>query len=120
MLPGMSKVIVMLIFVSLLSGCVGDRLDFRHKGEVFQQDRSKICVKSMPGDTMSYYLLSSSENNYAPPLLTENHINNKYPDTCINVTLKENVSYDLIYILSDVKYRASFTLDGSHNIRSIK
>ena len=120
MLPGMSKVIVMLIFVSLLSGCVGDRLDFRHKGEVFQQDRSRICVKSMPGDTMSYYLLSSSENNYAPPLVTENHINNKYPDTCINVTLKENVSYDLIYILSDVKYRASFTLDGSHNIRSIK
>ncbi|WP_146000847.1 putative T6SS immunity periplasmic lipoprotein [Chimaeribacter arupi] len=108
----MKGIITLFIVVMTLSGCVGDRLDFRNKGTVYLEGNRLVCIKSTPGDRLTYYLLSSSENNYAPPLAVEVEINRTYPDTCINsITLKENVAYDLNYILNDVKYKAEFSLD---------
>jgi len=102
-----------------MSGCVGDRLEFRNKGEVFFKDGQFLCIKSMPGDTLTYYLLSSSENNYSPPLRDGVDINVKYPATCLHdITLKKNVFYDLSYILNDIKYKAEFSVDENNNIKS--
>ena len=115
------RAVIPLIFTLSLSGCVGDRLDFRKKGTVYLEGNRLVCIKSTPGDRLTYYLLSSSENNYAPPLAVEVEINRTYPDTCINsVTLKENVAYDLNYILNDVKYKAEFILDKNSTIKGIK
>ena len=114
----MTKKIILFIFSFIISGCVGDQLEFRNKGTVFFKDDHFLCIKSMPGDTLTYYLLSSSENNYSPPLLVGIDINVKYPATCVhNITLKKNVFYDFTYILNGIKYRAEFSLDESNNIK---
>lgn len=116
----MKKIITLFTLVTALSGCVGDRLEFRNKGTVYLEGNRLICIKSTPGDILTYYLLSSSENNYAPPLAVEVDIKRAYPDTCINsITLKENVDYDLTYILNDIKYRAEFTLDKSSSEKGV-
>lgn len=111
----MKKIIFLLVL--LISGCVGDRLDFRNEGAVYQKDNSSICVKSAEGDTITYYLLSSSENNYQKPLLFADHITKKYPEHCFNVTLKKDVIYNLLYEMNDVKYRVNFKLESDGKIK---
>ncbi|MDV5141385.1 putative T6SS immunity periplasmic lipoprotein [Chimaeribacter arupi] len=119
--PLFKRAVIPLIFTLSLSGCVGDRLEFRDKGTVYLEGNRLVCIKSTPGDRLIYYLLSSSENNYAPPLAVEVEINRTYPDTCINsITLKENVAYELSYILNDVKYKAEFILDKNSTIKGVE
>ncbi|WP_146001014.1 putative T6SS immunity periplasmic lipoprotein [Chimaeribacter californicus] len=120
-IPLFKRAVIPLIFILSLSSCVGDRLEFRNKGTVYLEGNRLICIKSTPGDILTYYLLSSSENNYAPPLAVAVDIKRAYPDTCINsVTLKENVAYDLNYILNDIKYKAEFSVDKSSTIKGVK
>ncbi|WP_408014951.1 putative T6SS immunity periplasmic lipoprotein [Rouxiella aceris] len=87
-----------LLSIFLISGCVGDRLDFRHKGSVYKKNSNLLCIDSKPGDSITYYLLSSSKNNYHPPLMFEDNINRKYPDTCLPIALKQNISYNIIIV----------------------
>lgn len=102
---------ILLILCVLLTGCVGDRLDFRNKGDAFI-DKNSICVKAKPGDVLTYYLLSSSINNYEKPLEVGTDVSKKYPDICIFTALENNTDYDLIYVLSGEKYRVEFSIDG--------
>lgn len=107
---------IALCFAScLLMGCVGDRLAFHDEGNaVVNADR--ICISSSPGDTLEYYLLSSSVNHYAIPLATEDNIVRKYPDTCIAVNLKEDANYTLNYVLNGQNYRFEFTTDARKHV----
>ncbi|MFZ4832535.1 putative T6SS immunity periplasmic lipoprotein [Rouxiella sp. Mn2063] len=111
----MKKLIIALIL--FISGCVGDRLDFRHEGSVYKKGNDSVCVTSKEGDNITYYLLSSSENNYSPPLLFEDNIERKYPNHCFDVKLKKGVTYNLIYEMNDIKYRVDFKLDDKSNIK---
>jgi hypothetical protein len=106
---------VFLILCVLLTGCVGDRLDFRNKGDVFI-DKNSICVKAKSGDVLTYYLLSSSINNYEKPLEVGTDVSKKYPDTCIFTALEKNTAYDLIYVLNGDKYRVEFFIDGKGKV----
>ncbi|HHL2498293.1 TPA: putative T6SS immunity periplasmic lipoprotein [Yersinia enterocolitica] len=103
---------VLLILCVLLTGCVGDRLEFRNKGDALI-DKNSICVKAKSGDVLTYYLLSSSTDNYEKPLEVGTDVNKKYPDICIFTALKNNTTYDLIYVLNGEKYRMEFSIDGS-------
>ncbi|CNL85270.1 putative T6SS immunity periplasmic lipoprotein [Yersinia aldovae] len=102
---------VFLILCALLVGCVGDRLDFRNKGDVLIHKNS-ICIKAKSGDTLTYYLLSSSTDNYEKPLEVGTNVSKKYPDICIFTTLENNTAYDLIYVLNGGKYRVEFSING--------
>ncbi|VEB98615.1 Uncharacterised protein [Cedecea lapagei] len=108
---------LLLILIFLISGCVGDRLDFRNAGSVYQKNSKEICIKSKEGDVLSYYLLTSSADTYQHPLLFEDHIAKKYPDHCFNLTLKKDVTYNLLYEMNDVKYQVDFALDGVGGIK---
>jgi hypothetical protein len=111
------KSITTLISISLFTGCVGDRLDFRHQGDIYNKNSELFCINSKPGDNITYYLLSSSENNYQSPLIFEDNVNKKYPDTCLQIKLKQNVYYNIIYEMNNIKYRVDFTLDEKNNIK---
>ncbi|WP_413081216.1 putative T6SS immunity periplasmic lipoprotein [Yersinia thracica] len=102
---------ILLILCVLLTGCVGDRLEFRNKGDALI-DKNSICVKAKSGDVLTYYLLSSSTDNYEKPLEVGTGVNMKYPNICIFTVLKNNTDYDLIYVLNGGKYRIEFSIDG--------
>lgn len=108
---------LLLVLIFLVSGCVGDRLEFRNAGSVYQKNSNGICIKSKEGDVITYYLLTSSEDTYRQSLFFEDHIAKKYPDHCFNLILKKYVTYNLLYEMNDVKYRVNFALDC---IRGIK
>ncbi|MRT56810.1 hypothetical protein GJV11_11865 [Enterobacteriaceae bacterium RIT693] len=108
---------LLLVLIFLVSGCVGDRLDFRHAGTVYQKNSDVICIKSKEGDVITYYLLTSSEDTYRQSLFFENYVQKKYPDHCFNLTLKQDVTYNLLYEMNDVKYRVNFALDGVGGIK---
>ncbi|MFZ4833183.1 putative T6SS immunity periplasmic lipoprotein [Rouxiella sp. Mn2063] len=108
----MKKIIIAVFFTLFLSACGSDRLAFSNRGEVYLLGNDLLCIKSKPGDVISFYSLSSSENKYYPALVSEFEINNKYPDTCIRVSLKKDVSYELIYTMNKVDYSAVFNLEN--------
>lgn len=108
---------LLLILIFLISGCVGDRLDFRHAGTVYQKNSNVICIKSKEGDVITYYLLTSSEDTYRQSLFFADYVQKKYPDHCFNLTLKKDVTYNLLYEMNDVKYRINFALDGNGGIK---
>lgn len=73
----------------IITGCgPGDRLVFRHPGEVRIVDQH-LCICSSPGDHLSYYSLSYSADQYQNPLAYEDNIDRKFPDTCIVADLKK-------------------------------
>ncbi|NIF58911.1 hypothetical protein F3J27_09285 [Enterobacter sp. Ap-916] len=108
---------IVTLLALMISGCVGDRLDFRHAGSIFQKNNDYVCVNSKRGDVITYYILSSSEDNYQHPLFFENYIQKKYPDHCFNLTLKKDITYNLLYKMNDVKYRVNFALDDDGRIK---
>lgn len=110
----MSKYILYILFC-FISGCTGDTLIFRHQGDA-RIDVNSICVNSSPGDILEFYLLSSSFDNYRKPIVMEEHISRKYPDTCIISEIKNPADYDLMYVLNDKKYRLNFTVDQDGKI----
>ncbi|HBZ17379.1 putative T6SS immunity periplasmic lipoprotein [Pantoea sp. NPDC088449] len=99
----------------LLSGCVGDRLSYHLKGDAFI-GRNQLCIKTVPEDQLEYYMLSSSENNYAKPLVVKDDVETKRLNTCIPFVLKEHESYELIYVLNGGKYRLEFKTDAHFNV----
>ncbi|GAA0512185.1 hypothetical protein GCM10009414_22250 [Tatumella terrea] len=73
----------------IITGCgPGDRLVFRHPGEVRIVDQH-LCIRSSPGDHLSYYSLSYSADQYQNPLAYEDNIDREFPDTCIVADLKK-------------------------------
>lgn len=108
---------LLLILIFLISGCVGDRLEFRNAGSIYQNNSDVICIKSKQGDVITYYLLTSSEDTYRQSLFFENYVQKKYPDHCFNLTLKKDVTYNLLYEMNDVKYRVNFALDSVGGIK---
>lgn len=111
----MIKVIFLCFSFLLLAGCVGDKLVFHKKGSATVNE-SRVCIASTPGDIMEYYSLSSSENSYETPILTEDNISKKYPDTCISFILKNSTNYELIYVLNGEKYRFEFITDAYNKV----
>jgi len=106
---------LIVAIISILTGCgLGDRMEFSTRGHAFLKGPDIVCLKSLPNDVLKYYLVSSSEDHYKTVLLVENHINKIYPNTCINIKLKKNVSYDIMYIMNDEKLSVGFTL-GNYN-----
>jgi len=103
---------LLFIFIFLISGCVGDRLDFRNPGAIYKKNNSSFCINSKEGDTLTYYLLTSSEDNYKDALVFEDHIENKYPNHCFNIIWKEDITYNLLYEMNDIKYRVNFKIDN--------
>ncbi|WP_331254614.1 putative T6SS immunity periplasmic lipoprotein [Serratia rubidaea] len=99
----------------LLTGCGGDRLTFHQEGDA-TVDKNRICITSTPGNTLEYYSLTSSENNYEKPLAMKDGIVKRYPDTCIPFLLKKSTSYELIYALSDQHYRFEFITDDHKKV----
>ncbi|MGE1560903.1 putative T6SS immunity periplasmic lipoprotein [Pantoea septica] len=79
----------MLLCLSLflLAGCAGDRLAFHKKGSATINE-NQICIAPAPGDILEYYSLTSSENSYEVPIITEDNIAQKYPDTCMPLIFK--------------------------------
>lgn len=47
----------------------------------------------------------------------EDNINRKYPDTCLPIALKQNISYNIIYEMNNIKYRVDFSVDEKNNIK---
>ncbi|WP_336707949.1 MULTISPECIES: putative T6SS immunity periplasmic lipoprotein [unclassified Cedecea] len=108
---------IVILLALMLSGCVGDRLDFRHAGSIFKKNNDYICVNSKRGDVITYYILSSSADTYREPLFFADNIAKQYPDHCFNLTLKKGVTYNLLYEMNDVKYRVNFALDDDGRIK---
>lgn len=106
----MTRFLYLLLIFIVLSGCVGDRLVFREKGDA-SVNKSSICIKSSSNDVLSYYNLSSSVNSYSKPLVAESNIIKEFPDTCIKVDLKPDEDYTLLYVLNSIKYRFEFSVD---------
>lgn len=107
----------LILLAPMLSGCVGDRLDFRHAGSIFKKNNDYICINSKKNDVITYYILSSSADTYREPLFFADNIVKKYPDHCFNLTLKKDVTYNLLYEMNDVKYRVNFALDPDGGIK---
>ncbi|WP_435946536.1 putative T6SS immunity periplasmic lipoprotein [Dryocola sp. BD586] len=105
---------LLLLFIQL-SGCEGDRLTFRNGGDA-DVGNNLICIKSTAGDTLSYYNLSSSFNDYREPLVAESNIVKKFPDTCMKVRLRSGENYTLLYELNEKKYRFEFRIDEGGNV----
>jgi len=112
----MIKKILLFFSLYLLSGCTGDKLAFHKKGNATVNE-SRFCITSDPGDILEYYSVSSSENSYAVPILTEDNIAKKHLDTCIPLIIKNSTSYELIYVLSGEKYRFEFTTDANNKVK---
>lgn len=108
---------VVILLALILSGCVGDRLDFRHAGSIFKKNNDYICVISKKDDVITYYILSSSADTYREPLFFADNIAKKYPDHCFNLTLKKGITYNLLYEMNDVKYRVNFEVEGDGKIK---
>ncbi|WP_213716291.1 putative T6SS immunity periplasmic lipoprotein [Cedecea lapagei] len=108
---------ILLLLVLLISGCVGDRLEFRNAGTVYQKNSDVICIKSKEGDVITWYLLTSSEDTYRQSLFFADYVQKKYPDHCFNLMLKKDVTYNLLYEMNNVKYRVNFALDGGGGIK---
>ncbi|AXF75039.1 hypothetical protein LU631_08895 [Erwinia tracheiphila] len=106
---------LLCIFFFALTGCTGDRLSFHKKGSATVNE-NRVCIASAPSDILEYYSLSSSENSYAVPILTEDNIAKKYPDTCMPLILKNSTNYELIYVLSGEKYRFEFITDAHNKV----
>lgn len=77
-------------------------------------------MQSSPKDVLRFYLLTSSEDHYKRQLLSEEYIEKENPDTCIYIRLKNNINYNVIYIMNDDKYRADFSLDENNNLTEVK
>ncbi|WP_294900022.1 putative T6SS immunity periplasmic lipoprotein [Tatumella sp. UBA2305] len=114
----MIKYFYMSFLFFLLSGCTGDRLVFRNKGNAVVS-KDSICITSKPGDVLEYYMLSYSVNNYHPPLNMEEDIAKKYPETCIKTELKNNAAYGLIYTMSGKNYRFEFNIDANGKVTKV-
>lgn len=99
----------------LLVGCVSDRLTFHQAGDATVSD-THICIVSPPGGILTYFSLSSSQNNYDEPLLKEDNIAKKYPDTCIPFVLKTDTRYELIYEISNERFRFEFITDADKKV----
>jgi len=67
--------LVVIVAICLLSACVGDRITFSNRGEVYLLGSNLLCIKSKSGDAISFYSLSSSENKYSPEIISEFDIN---------------------------------------------
>ncbi|MFG1174438.1 putative T6SS immunity periplasmic lipoprotein [Erwiniaceae bacterium CAU 1747] len=104
-----------MLSLFLLVGCAGDRLAFHKEGSAIINER-RICITSHPGDILEYYSLSSSENRYEAPVLTEDNVAKKYSDTCIPLMLKSSTNYELIYVLGGEKYRFEFITDAHKKV----
>ena len=113
------KAFFIMVISFLLNACTGDTLTFRHQGDALIKGDS-ICLTSSPGDVLSFYLLSSSLDNYRKPISMQEDISIKSPDTCIKSDVRKPANYDLMYIMDDTKYRVNFTVngDGSINIHN--
>ncbi len=104
-----------MIFLFLLSGCVGDRIAFHNEGDAAVTE-SYICIKSSPGDILEYYLLSLSVDRHTVPLaFMMKGVPKKYPGTCIAVSLKTTEDYELIYTLNGINYHFKFSIDTDKN-----
>ena len=112
----MIKIFLLFFSIFFLAGCAGDRLAFHKKGSATVNE-SRVCIASVPGDILEYYSLSSSENSYAVPILTEDNIAKKYHDTCMPLILKNSTNYELIYVLSGEKYRFEFITDAHNKVK---
>ncbi len=112
----MIKILLLFFSLFLLAGCAGDRLAFHKKGRATVNE-NRVCIASTPGDILEYYSLSSSENSYALPILTEDNIAKKYHDTCIPLILKNSTNYELIYVLNGEKYRFEFITDAHNKVK---
>lgn len=111
----MKEFMIIVSIVCTLSGCgFSDRMQYAKRGHVFLKEKDTVCLKSLPNDILNSYLLTSSEDHYKSTLLVENYINIPYPNTCMKVKLKKNVSYDIMYIMSHEKLSVDFTL-GDYN-----
>lgn len=111
----MIKKYLLCLFFFLLTGCAGDRLAFHQAGNATVSE-NRMCIVSAPDDILEYYSLSSSENSYVVPILTEDSIAKKYPDTCMDLILKSSTNYELIYVLSGEKYRFEFMTDADKKV----
>ncbi|MBT0728152.1 hypothetical protein HGT73_12340 [Rosenbergiella australiborealis] len=111
----MMKYVYLSFMLFFLSGCIGDRLVFRDKGDAVVLKNS-ICIASEPGDIVGFYMLSYSVNNYHPPLVMEDGIARKYPNTCIKVELVNNSDYGLVYTINGKNYRFEFNIDVNGKI----
>ncbi|MDU5780783.1 MAG: hypothetical protein E6Z83_08235 [Pantoea sp.] len=111
----MIKKFLFCLSLFLLAGCAGDRLAFHKKGSATINE-NQICIASASGDILEYYSLSSSENSYKVPILTEGNIAKKNPDTCIPLILKNSTNYELIYVLGGEKYRFEFITDAHKKV----
>ncbi|MBT0723807.1 hypothetical protein HH682_04990 [Rosenbergiella sp. S61] len=88
---------------------------FRDKGDAVVLKNS-ICIASESGDVLDYYMLSYSVNNYHPPLIMEDDIAKKYPNTCIKIELVNNADYGLVYTINGRNYRFEFNIDVNGKI----
>lgn len=109
------KKIILLFLLFLVSCGSGDKLKFKLPGNAFI-DLNSICIKAQPHEMLSYYLLSSSVNQYKKPILTEDNIQRFYPDTCVVNRFEKGEKYTLIYVLNQEKYRIAFKVDNQGNI----
>ena len=104
----------------IITGCgPGDRLVFRHPGEVRIVDQH-LCIRSSPGDHLSYYSLSYSADQYQNSLAYEDNIDRKFPDTCIVADLKKTADYNLLYIINGIKYRVDFSINEKGDLKNQK
>ncbi len=107
-----------LIFMT--AGCgPGDRLVFRHPGEV-RVVAQHLCIRSSPGDHLSYYLLSYSADQYQSPLAYEDNIDREYPDTCFIANVKKPADYNLLYIINGKEHRVDFSVNEEGELKIIR
>ncbi|GLR11090.1 hypothetical protein COO59_15095 [Mixta theicola] len=107
---------IMLLFLLILASCgSGDKLQFNLPGDA-NITLNSICINAKSGEILSYYLLSSSVNQYKKPLSMEDDIQKFYPNMCVFSRFEKNESYTLIYILDQKKYRVEFRVDHEGNI----
>ncbi|WP_034947473.1 putative T6SS immunity periplasmic lipoprotein [Erwinia oleae] len=112
----MKKSLFLFMVMMLLSGCgLQDYPVFRYQGEVFVPDDNLVCIKSASNDMLTFYTISSTEDDHKTDLAVGRDIKKQYPDTCIRLVLTPGVEYTMLYILNGVKYRVVFDSNGTIN-----
>ena len=114
----MSKLILLIPIVFLLSGCPGK--DGLKMGEIrsIYVDDDRICFTVNKQDVVTRYRLATNGQDYKV-LISANPVRLSYPDSCFTVNLEQGVMYGASYALNGKNYTYTFIIDKENTVISL-
>jgi hypothetical protein len=105
--------LIILPITLLLSGCPGGNPISKQRS-VFMQE-NVICFSVNRSDVLNYYTISYEPERKYTVLYVAEGIHRSYPDTCIQIRLRNGYKYDIQYGLNGKKYSDGFFIDNDGN-----